>query len=71
MPAQETVVAHDVPAHESSTSSDTNVNPPPPRKSTRECDDYDGIESLKRDLDHRFAMKDLGLLRSEPDLISG
>ncbi|KAI3755837.1 hypothetical protein L1987_55646 [Smallanthus sonchifolius] len=26
-------------------------------------DDYDGIESLKRDLAHRFAMKDLGLLR--------
>ncbi|KAJ0532625.1 putative RNA-directed DNA polymerase [Helianthus annuus] len=26
-------------------------------------DDYDSIESLKRDLAHRFAMKDLGLLR--------
>ena len=26
-------------------------------------DDHDGIESLKRDLAHRFAMKDLGLLR--------
>ncbi|KAI3744092.1 hypothetical protein L1987_57167 [Smallanthus sonchifolius] len=26
-------------------------------------DDYDGIESLKRDLAHHFAMKDLGLLR--------
>ncbi|KAJ0433139.1 putative RNA-directed DNA polymerase [Helianthus annuus] len=26
-------------------------------------DDYEGIESLKRDLAHRFAMKDLGMLR--------
>lgn len=26
-------------------------------------DDYVGIESLKHDLAHRFAMKDLGMLR--------
>ncbi|XP_022032290.1 uncharacterized mitochondrial protein AtMg00810-like [Helianthus annuus] len=36
---------------------------PPLRRSTRECDDYDGIEALKRDLANHFAMKDLGLLR--------
>ncbi|KAI3777863.1 hypothetical protein L1987_47666 [Smallanthus sonchifolius] len=38
MPAPDTSVAHDVPVHEPSTSSGTNVDsPPPPRKSTHAC----------------------------------